>query len=82
MVSENISDDQLKKLIDVAKDYGSVENMLKESVNNTGLQRDAKSVLDMAIFLQLYLKAKKNNNTEFEQDCIKKFNECVDKLNA
>lgn len=82
MASENISKDQLQELINVAKQFGTVEDMMSASVNDSRLTKDAKNVLDMAIFLQLYLKASKNNYTEFAEKCIIKLNECVDELNA
>ena len=55
MISENISKDQLQELINVAKQFGTVEDMMSASVNDSRLTKDAKNVLDMAIFLQLYL---------------------------
>ena len=82
MASENILKDQLQELINVAKQYGSVKDMMTASVNDRRLTKDAKNVLDMAIFLQLYLKSSNNNDTEFAEECITKLNECADKLNA
>lgn len=76
-----MSEKQLNELIDVAKIYGSIDAMMKESTTNTSLPPNAKIVLDMAILLQLYLQASRKNDNNTAEILKSKLNELANKFN-